>query len=238
MTLKQAIDKVRTDPSNAAAWRLIQQELERLVQPLSRNAGLREQAVRSVSEKLVDRALSNDLDEIRSPQGYLRRALRWRVIDGARAVQRRQTAMERATARERERQATDTAAPEPVGPELLEALEQVHARALTMRDAQHRDALDQAWTQIRRLHTEPVTLAELVIAEEGLDPTDEAVIRMARQRAHKAHQRCREAMQAALDWLVRTRRMDPESGEDLRNAISGLKRCQPRSHPDVLPAEE
>lgn len=228
MTLKQALDRIRVDASDAAAWKLIQTELERLAQSVTHDENFQTQAVCAVADKLLDQALSGDLEPIRAPTRYLRTALRWRVLDAVRKQKRKEKALRKVVT-----SAKTTSGPrmvDPVDPKLFEQMQNVFERALSMRDPWQRHHLERAWGQIQRLHTEPITLPELLIAEDGLDPEDEDAVRRAVQRAYQAHRRCRVALQKALDWLEERKKIDPETAESLRDAIGRLKRCQTR-HP-------
>ncbi|MFZ5476829.1 MAG: hypothetical protein ACOZNI_08650 [Myxococcota bacterium] len=232
MTPAEALDRLRADPGDASAWAVVDDVFLRAA--ARESAPYRDEAVRKVRAKLEDQALSGDL--VAETAGYLHTMVANAVRDLVRREKRRIAADERAAAAERARVDAEAREPEPLGPALAETLELVVDRAVTMRDPWQRDHLRRAWRQIVALHTTPRTLREIVAGEEGL--ADEAELARAVARAHKAHQRAREAMLAALDWLEAHRKLDRETAHAARSAVGRLKRRQDRGGPGVSRAKD
>lgn len=223
MTPLDALARLRTDPGEAAAWRSVRQELDRLVRGVTSDSWRWPQVAAKVLAGLEDRAISGDLPEIRSPAAYLRRALTWRLRD--------QIRREEAEKRALERRPGEATVAEPsvmlLDPDAFEALQPVFNRARARREPHQRAHLDRAWPQILRLHTEPVTLPQLAMEEEGISADEPEQVRLACQRMHKAHARCRQALGEALDWMIERRLVDPDEASELQESIERLRRCPP-----------
>lgn len=240
MNLTDAMERVRQAPEDAEAWAVIRTAVEQLAARETSEADLREDAVRRVLEKLEDRVLTGDLPAIHAPWPWLRKAVHWRVCD----VVRRRDTRARHDAREAEKRAAEARArPEPIPPETWLGLERVFEVAVRRRDAWQKDHLRRAWPQVKRLMEENETLREIVIRDESLDPTDDDAIRRAVQRAHKAHERTRQAFREAVAWMEHARHLDPDEAADLLRAIQHLKRrqtrprsCVPEGGPEEAPS--
>lgn len=234
MTLAEAVARVRAAPDDAGAWAVVRAELDRLSRRVTADEDLRREAVEAVRARFEDQALSGDLDEILAPAAWFSKALRWRVYDAERRRRRREEAARRAATRDATR--IRAPEPEPIGANTVALLEEVFAKALSMRDPWQRAHLELAWTEIMALHLEAAPLTELV--RQTRDAGDVESVRRAVQVAHKAHQRCRAALLAALDRLEAAGRIDPESAAAARHALTRLRRRQQAAAPDVSAPEE
>lgn len=236
MTLVDALSRLRAAPDDGEAWATVRATLPPLAARVTDDVSLRDVAVARVFQKLEDQLLSGDLEPIGSPVAYLSKALRWRVVDEVRRRAREAAAVERNARAEAARAAAAVAEGPPTA-ETLEVLERAFQRARTQRDPWQRDHLDHAWRQILAIHLEGRPLRELVAAELP-GPADPEAVRLGVQRAHKAHERARREVLAALDWLVARRLLDAESAADARRAMMSLRRRQQRPRSGVSGAGE
>jgi hypothetical protein len=234
VTARDAIERLRADPGDAAAWRVVDELLAALARKETDDPALRDAAVAAVRRKLEDKLLDDDLDPIASPPSYFGNAIRWKVRDALRGRRREERAVEKARAMP----PPPAEVPEVLPADVLGTLERVAERAIARRDEWQRDHLRRAWRQIRALHLEDLTLRQIVVADEGINPADEPAIQLAVQRAHKAHQRARAAFAEALEQLVAQGKVDPETADAARTAITRLKRRQDRAAPRVSGTKE
>lgn len=111
-------------------------------------------------------------------------------------------------------------------PDTLRQLDDLYASAHRVRQPHSRHHLERGWAELRRLHTEPVTLDQVLSEAEGIDPADEDALDAAAARAYKRHERCRGALQLVL--ARRRTSLGEESYLKLRNAIGLLRRRRPK----------
>ncbi|MFN7145612.1 MAG: hypothetical protein ACK4YP_17685 [Myxococcota bacterium] len=233
MNAKEALDRVREAPDDGAAWRVIEAELARLAQGITSNTSFAEAAVRAVRAKLEDQAMSRDLEEVTHPAAWLAKALRWRIVDESRRQERAGKLAQKVAEEARRRQELEIREPEPFGPRLVAAMEEVYEKAVSRRDPWQREHLTRAWRQIQALHTTRLTLKQIVAEDDAIALADEEAVRLAVQRAHKQHQRARADLRDALDVLAGQRKLDPEMAALVRGALTRLKRRQDRTAGDV-----
>lgn len=237
MTLKEALDRLREDPGcseRGECWEVVRLGLQRLCARITRDEALQEAAVDAVRTKIGEQIRDNDLEEIDAPDAYLSIALRRRVIDAVRRRDRQQKALNREKASGK-LEPTDIAPPGPEVLDVVELLDKLVKRVIERRDAWQRDHSVDAWRQVRRLHEENITLRALLI-EEGIDPDDSEALRLASQRAYKAHERLRIDMDAAIPSFSRSEQLDAETVQLIRSSIQRLKRRQTRPRSGVSPA--
>ncbi len=222
ITLEEAVARVRERPEDGEAWEVVRVWLHKLVRGVTRDEDYRVAAVDFVFENLLDQAQSRDLPEIQSPRSYLRRALYWRVCSLARRRKSEAVALEAERHRREEQRRAE--AEQAVFEDAMGVLERAHALAVKRRDAWQQEHLVRAWEQVKELILEDVTLRELVIRDDGLDPEDRAAITRAVGRAHKAHQRARAAVGDALEILIRRDGLDEQEAQAARDTLRKLRR--------------
>ncbi len=210
--------------------------LRRLCARITRDEALQEAAVDAVMTKIGEQIRDNDLEEIDAPEAYLSNALRWRIRDELRRRERKQKGINREKASGK-LDPTNIAPPGPDVPDVIELLDKLVERVIERRDPWQRDHSVKAWRQVRRLHEENITLRALLI-EEGIDPDDSEALRLASQRAYKAHERLRIDMDAAIPSFSRSEQLDAETVQLIRSSIQRLKRRQTRPRSGVSPAGE
>ena len=227
MTLHEAWEILRGDPSNPEALVVLLTGLEQYSHGRRVVAAHRDDAVSKAKANLLSRVRGGDLPQLVPAQvgAYLQRTVVNASIDLLRKEERQKLIVAKAEAAAREklrvelaREVPDTAWP---------TLEEVFAKAMTMRDAWHRPGLQRAWEQVRRLHFESVTLREILGEENPSWLQDAGEMDAAIERAYKAHTRLRGALVEATHALKRAGKViEPDA---VLQVIGRLRRRQPKS---------
>ena len=131
--------------------------------------------------------------------------------------------------------AKPTPPPDPFADETLELLAKVvrnlgsRTESTTTRDAVRRDV-----EQVYGLAAGEVEMDQLVEAELGRPPADQAERGNIRARLYKRHERARTALLVEVDVMLEAGVLDEESAQDLRRFIDGtLRRRQIAKRADV-----
>ena len=222
MTPAEAWARVRVDPGNEAAWSVLR------ALPLTRAARNRlvvrfEQDARSATcLNLARRATAGTLPELPT-DGQVVKYVATCVVNASLTLLGTWDKANTHLPAPAEPAVHD----EPdLDPALLARLEDLYESALKVRQPHHRPHLELGWRQVVLLHTEPLTLDQVLVATEGVPVHDQPALDEAAARAYKRHERLREALFAAL--ARRRRLLGEASFAELHEAIGLLRRRRPR----------
>lgn len=213
LDLKTALSRMRTDPTDAENWLVLETTIETLKRGGSVVQQHADDAARDVLLKAVERARRDGFEDVDTPKAYLRRMLVNRSIDLHRKVSREQH-------RDDLDQCAEERRPPPQVPRDWELLNEVFRVARFRREARYRPVLQQSWDEIVARASSGRSTLE-VLSDAG-KPHDAAAL----NRAYTAHRRCRRALQEAADWMLSTDKLDPEAHDRATFEVKRLLRCQ------------
>lgn len=108
-------------------------------------------------------------------------------------------------------------------------LDRAFADAAALRGARYRSALDKAWRQIESLVFEEGSMDAILACDEGLGPdATPELVKAARDRVLKAHQRCRDAVRASAERMIEDGEIGKNDAQLLRKMLTALFRRQTR----------
>jgi hypothetical protein len=223
--LNEAVARLRSNPRDEDAHVALHGWIERLGSVTSVVADHRQEAIRMVQAKFMERAYDQLLPDMDHPAAYIGRAVYNASVSLHRKASRLVASPVEAVAE----------APVPdIDPEILDILHSVAETAARQRDnPQNGELLRRSWREMCAMAVDGLTLREAIVAEEpglSLDALERATT-----AAHKRHQRARGYMHERID-AKDGRSLDPDVARQARWTLDRFFRRRKKAGVRSAPA--
>jgi hypothetical protein len=220
MKLSEALTALRRDPSDEEAGAVLVERSRALAGRSSVVREYRDQARDDSCLRLLQKLADPSWDLPRRADAYLGTMIRNRSLDLWRRADTARKKGERIRAETEALAASQAPDEVDFDEECVDLLDRSFDLALRQRTERHRPPLQRAWRQILAIKTRAASVIDLLL-EEGQEATKKDL-----DRAYKAHQRAREAVERAIGFLEFTGKLSREDAEVARICLGHLIRCQ------------